>query len=50
MLPSPIYSLALVTIDMTVDAATFGHAFDHCGLSPPTPPPTLLNLSCSFTN
>jgi hypothetical protein len=47
---SPIHSFALATIDVTPNVVTSGHAFDHCGLSPPIPPPTLLNLFCSFTN
>ena len=47
---SPLYCLDIVQADVTADAATSGQAFDHCGLSPPVPLRTLLNLSCSFTN
>ena len=31
-------------------ANSTGHVFDHSGLPPPVPPPTLLSLACSFTN
>jgi hypothetical protein len=36
--------------DLVIEAGWWGHAIGHSGPSPPVPPPTLLNQSCSFNN
>jgi|SRR5437763_7121412 len=41
---------SLAPAAFALEAASPGHSPDHAGLSPPVPPPTLLNQFCSFNN
>jgi hypothetical protein len=54
MLPSPDLGPALyanITADHGLSTGSLrGGAFDHSGLPPPLPPPTLFHLSCSLNN
>jgi hypothetical protein len=49
-LVTPVLFLELTSDHLAATGSLWGSVHGHHGLSPPLPPPTLINLSCSLNN